>query len=197
VAFISGAAPSRGIEALVDACRVVRRTIPETRLLLYLAGTGDQSQAYLDGLRRALVDEPWIEIGPVAYAELGPALGRASVLCIPTPAHRYWDSVPPLKLFDGMAAGRPHVTTPRLETARIVERHEAGLVTEDDSPEALAAALATILGDDTMARRMGANARAAAQREYDWKVLGARLADDLLDRATSPSRPTGRSAVAG
>jgi glycosyltransferase involved in cell wall biosynthesis len=196
VAFISGAAPGRGIEALVDSCRIVRRTLPEARLLLLLAGTSDQSQAYLDGLVAALAHEPWIEIGPAPYGELGLALGRATVLCIPTPANAYWDSVPPLKLFDGMASGRPHVTTPRVETARIIRRHDAGLVTEDDSPESIAAALLRLLGDEALARRMGSNARAAAEREFDWAVIGARLADDLLARTRRWHRPTRGSAPA-
>jgi glycosyltransferase involved in cell wall biosynthesis len=90
VGLVSGAAPGRGIEALAEACRIVWGTIPEVRLLVFLVGTGDRSQAYLDGMVLAVRDQPWIEIGTASYAELGVALGRASVLCIPTPAHPYW-----------------------------------------------------------------------------------------------------------
>jgi glycosyltransferase involved in cell wall biosynthesis len=95
-----------------------------------------------------------------------------------------------------MASGRPHVTTPRVETARIILRHEAGLVTEDDSRQAIGAGLEALLGDDALSRRMGANARAAAEREYDWRLIGARLADDLLECTASRFRLGHRPASA-
>ena len=182
VAFISGAAPRRGIEELVDAVRIVRQRLPDTRLHLWLASTGDDSRVYLDALAASVANEPWVEIGQTPYDELGTALGRATVLCIPTPAHAYWDSVAPVKLFDCLAAGRPIVTTPRPETAAIVRDHEAGLVAEDDGAEALAVPLSELLEDAAKAREMGANARAAAERDYDWRVIGERLADELIPR---------------
>jgi glycosyltransferase involved in cell wall biosynthesis len=183
VAFISGAAPRRGIEELVEAVRIVRRRrVPGARLQLWLAATGDESRAYLDALSETLRGDDWIEIGQTPYGELGTALGRATVLCIPTPAHAYWDSVAPVKLFDCLAAGRPVVTTPRPETAAIVRDRAAGLVTEGDEAEALAGPLAELLEAPERARAMGANARAAAEREFDWRVIGERLADQLVAR---------------
>jgi glycosyltransferase involved in cell wall biosynthesis len=182
VAFISGAAPRRGIEELVEAVRIARRRVPDTRLHLWLAATGDDSRAYLDGLSAMLSNEPWVDIGQTPYDELGAALGLATVLCIPTPAHAYWDSVAPVKLFDCLAAGRPIVTTPRPETAAIVRDRDAGLVAQGDDAEAIAASLVELLEDEERAKAMGANARAAAERDYDWRVIGERLADQLLAR---------------
>lgn len=182
VAFISGAAPRRGIEELVEAVRIARRRVPDTRLHLWLAATGDDSRAYLDGLSAMLSSEPWVDIGQTPYDELGAALGQATVLCIPTPAHAYWDSVAPVKLFDCLAAGRPIVTTPRPETAAIVRDRNAGLVAQGDDAEALAASLVELLEDAERAQAMGVNARAAAEQDYDWRVVGERLADELLAR---------------
>jgi glycosyltransferase involved in cell wall biosynthesis len=182
VAFISGAAPRRGIEELVDAVRIARRRVPDTRLHLWLAATGDDSRVYLDGLTASLASEEWIEIGQTPYDELGAALGRATILCIPTPGHAYWDSVAPVKLFDCLAAGRPIVTTPRPETAAIVRDRDAGLVAGGDEAEAIAGPLVELLEDPDRARAMGANARATAERDYDWRVIGRQLAHQLLAR---------------
>lgn len=182
VAFVSGAAPRRGIEELIAALRIVRDRVADTRLHLWLAATGDESRAYLDALTAGLAGDPWVEIGQVPYGELGAALGRATVLAIPTPAHPYWDSVAPVKLFDYLAAGRPVVSTPRAETAAILRKHDAGLVSDGDTAEALAASIVDILGDDARARRMGTNARAAAELDYDWRVIGERLADEVVAR---------------
>jgi len=182
VAFVSGAAPRRGIEELVEAVRIVRGTVPEARLDLVLAATGAETKAYLDRLRSSLEAETWVTIGASPYPELGERLSRAWVLAIPTPGHPYWDSVAPVKLFDYFAVGRAVMTTPRSETARLVRDHDAGTVSADDGPESMAAALLELLRDPQEARRRGANARKAAERDYDWRVIGARLAEEVLAR---------------
>jgi glycosyltransferase involved in cell wall biosynthesis len=182
VAFVSGAAPRRGIEELVEAVRIARSTVPETRLDLVLAATGDESKAYLDRLRAGLAADDWVTIGASPYPELGDRLARSTVLAIPTPQHPYWDSVAPVKVFDYFAAGRPVMTTPREGTARLVRELDAGAVSADDSPEAMAQAIVEVLADLAEARRRGANARAAAERDYDWRVIGDRLADEILAR---------------
>lgn len=182
VGFVAGAAPRRGIEELVEAVRIARGSVPELRLDLVLAATGDHSRAYLDRLQASLEGEDWVAIGPSPYPELGARLSKATVLAIPTPAHPYWDSVSPVKLFDYFAAGRPVLTTPRIETARVVWEADAGVVSSDDSPDAMAAALLDLLASPDEARRRGANARAAAEHDYDWRVIGRRLADEILAR---------------
>jgi glycosyltransferase involved in cell wall biosynthesis len=182
VAFVSGAAPRRGIEELITAMRIVRGRVPDARLHLWLAATGDESRAYLDELAASLAADPWVEIGQSPYGELGAQLGRATVLAIPTPAHAYWDSVAPVKLFDYLAAGRPVVSTPRTETAAIISGRGAGLVSDGDSADALAAPIAELLENPSRAREMGAAGRAAAEHDYDWGVIGARLATEILAR---------------
>jgi glycosyltransferase involved in cell wall biosynthesis len=184
VGLVSGAGPGRGIEAVVEATRVIRVGGKDVKLLLWLAATGPASSTYLDQLRESVRAEAWIEFGTAPYSEIGVQLARASVLVVPTPAHRYWDAVAPIKLFDCLAAGRPLVVTPRPTPAEIVDRHGAGVVTEDDSPEALADAIGKSLADPGFARLAGARGRQAAEREYSWAAIGASLATELLRRVS-------------
>jgi glycosyltransferase involved in cell wall biosynthesis len=188
IGFASGAAPGRGIEALVAAARLVHADVPDLRLYLWLAGVDGPSEAYVEGLRQACAADPWIVIGGVPYAELSEALARAHVLVVPHPANAYLDVAVPIKLIDSMAAGRPVVVTPRVETRRIVEAAQAGLVTADDSPRAIAAAVLMLLRDAGLAARLGRNGRAAAERDYDWRVIGDRVADAVLQRAGEGAR---------
>lgn len=188
IGFVSGAAAGRGIEVLVAAARLAREQLPDLRLRLWLVATGTVGQAYLTGLEQELAAEPWIRIAPAPYERLGDELAAATVLCIPHPANPYLDTALPVKLFDSMASGRPVVVTPRTETRRVVERAESGLVATGDRPEELAAALLAVLGDPLLAARLGANGRRAAERDYDWRVIGERLADALLERAASMAR---------
>jgi glycosyltransferase involved in cell wall biosynthesis len=180
VAFSSGASAARGIETLIDAARLVRGEIPDLALQLWLVAVTEDGVRYRDDLRQRLARDAWIEIAEVAYEALPEALGRATVHCVPNLPLPYWDAVLPIKLFDSLASGRPVVVTPRTEMQAVVEAAGAGVVAAGDAPEDLAVALLTVFADPAGARRMGENARRAAETVYDWRVIGERLADDLL-----------------
>lgn len=193
IGYVSGAAPGRGIDILIEAARQVRLAIPETRLLLWLIATSAVDGAFIANLRAATHGDPWIEIGTAPYAELGPTLSRATILTIPHPATAYTDVALPVKLFDSMAAGRPLVVTPRRETAAIVERGGIGLIASDDDPASIAEACVRLLSDEAQVRRMGAAARAMAEREFDWPLVSARIADEILRREAPATRASLRS----
>ena len=182
IGMVSGAAEGRGIEALVEAARQLHATEPALQLYLWLAAGDDAGEGYLAGLRADTQANPWIEITAVDHDALGVTLGRATVLVVPHPATAYMDVAVPVKLLDSMAAGRPVVVTPRVETSRIVEAAGAGIVVGDDSPEALAEGIGVLLADPELAARLGANGRAAAERDFDWAVIGQRLAAEVLER---------------
>ena len=181
IGMVSGAAPGRGIEALIAAARAIRETLPDLRLLLWLVATGEGSDEYLAALRQSVAADRWIQVGGVDYEDLGHALRQATVLCIPHPPGAYMDVALPVKLYDSMAAGRPLVVTPRVETRELVERHGAGVVARGDAIDDLADALRTVLDDAELAKRLGAAARDAAERNYDWTVVGDRLASTILE----------------
>ena len=97
------------------------------------------------------------------------------------------DVILPVKLFDSLAAGRPLVVTPRRETAAIVEPYDVGIASRDDHPASIAEALVRVLADPELAHQMGAAARSLAEREFDWPVLGDRIADEILRREGLPA----------
>ncbi len=185
VGFVSGAAPGRGIETLVEAMRAVRSRIPEAVLRLWLLATSEPGEAYIAELRAATARDPWVRIAPAPYDELGERLAEATVLAIPHPPNAYMDVALPVKLFDSLAAGRPVVVTPRTETAAIVRANDVGVVTGGDDAESIASTLLGPLEDEALARRLGAAARELAERVYDWPIVGDRIADEILRRETS------------
>ncbi len=182
VGMVSGAAPGRGIERLVEAAALARERVPDLRLALWLVASGPVAERYLEELRRDLVARPWVTLEPAPYADLGVILARATILCVPHPPGEYMDAALPVKLFDSMAAGRPLVVTPRAETVEVVRAADCGLVADGDETADLAAAIVRLADDPALAKRLGANGRAAAETRYDWRRIGSDVADAVLAR---------------
>ncbi|MGZ3631068.1 MAG: glycosyltransferase [Candidatus Limnocylindrales bacterium] len=180
--IVSAAAPGRGLELLVRATRLAREQFPELRLRMWLVAMSEETEGYLAELCASVAGEPWVEIGTAPYEGLGAALATATALCIAHPANEYMDVALPVKLFDSLAAGRPLIVTPRRETAAIVERFGVGLVAGGDAAEDFAGAIVTLLKDPARARALGTRARDVAEREFDWRVVGERIAQEVLRR---------------
>jgi glycosyltransferase involved in cell wall biosynthesis len=85
-----------------------------------------------------------------------------------------------VKIVEAMSAGRPVVSTAiGWEGLAHVEPGRHLLVA--DTPEEFAAATLRLMSDLQLAARMARDARALAEREYDWRALGDRLERVLLD----------------
>ena len=83
-----------------------------------------------------------------------------------------------------MAAGRPLVASRVGGLAEAVVDQETGLLVPPENAQALAAALGTILGDRTVARRMGDTARRRYEARYTLDHM-ATAWRDAWERATS------------
>jgi len=89
----------------------------------------------------------------------------------------------PNKLFDTFAAGRPAIVNMDGWMRRLVEDNEAGLYAPAGDAEALAAAIGRLRDDPALAERMGLNARALAERDFDRDELAARALGVLEEAA--------------
>jgi glycosyltransferase involved in cell wall biosynthesis len=88
----------------------------------------------------------------------------------------------PNKLFDTFAAGRPAIVNTDGWQRTLVEQHEAGVFARPGDPADLADQVLTLHADPDRARRMGENGRRLAEREFDRRLLAARLRG-VLERA--------------
>jgi glycosyltransferase involved in cell wall biosynthesis len=88
----------------------------------------------------------------------------------------------PVKLFDSLAAGRPLIVTPRRETAAVVRRFGVGVVAAGDAAADLAASIVSLLSDRARTIELGERARIVAESTFDWRIVGDRIADEVLGR---------------
>lgn len=87
------------------------------------------------------------------------------VLFQDSPAHR--DSLP-TKMFEYFAAGIPVIASDFPLWSGIIADSECGIVVDQSSPSAIAAAIATYAGDPELLKRHGENARAMAVSRLNW-----------------------------
>jgi phosphatidyl-myo-inositol dimannoside synthase len=106
-------------------------------------------------------------------------------------------------LIEAAATGVPCVTIESGGVAEAVKDGETGLVVQvepdQDGPESkspkgarvadVAEALATILGDADLARRMGEAGRRRAEEELSYDILAAKLGDAIDQHLRSPAPP--------
>jgi glycosyltransferase involved in cell wall biosynthesis len=168
VLYVGLLTPRKGVVDLLTAARLLRdREIPHE--LWLLGGTPDEGptaeaevRAALDGTARLLGTRPPEEM-PAAFAE-------ADVFCLPS----WWEAMP-LSILEAMAAGLPVVATDVGDVARAVEHGVTGLVVPAHDPEGLAEALATLLADPDLRRRMGAAGRERATTRFSSGVTARQV----------------------
>lgn len=91
-----------------------------------------------------------------------------------------------LKVLDGLASGRPIVSTTM--GAEGIDVRDGEHVRIADEPQAFADATAALLRDGPDAARLGAAGRRLAEDVYDWHTIGTHLADivEALAAGTAP-----------
>lgn len=112
-------------------------------------------------------------LGDVEEAELAACYAAADVFALPSGER---SEAYGIALAEAMAAGTPVVSTELGTGTSFVNRDgETGLVVPPGDAEALAAALARLLGDAPLRREMGARARRRARDELDVERMLDRL----------------------
>lgn len=170
--FFGGLVAWHGIDTMLAALR--HQDWPEG-VKLVIAGDGPGAPE----VRAAAKQETrLIAPGYLPSSELAGLAARAFVILCPINNHgsRNLGGVAPLKLFEGMASGRPVIATDLPFQAELVRAHQCGLVIPPADPAALARAVKVLVGDDPRADEMGRNGRRAVETEFDWRY---RVADTV------------------
>jgi glycosyltransferase involved in cell wall biosynthesis len=172
VSYFGAMGEANDLTAAVEAARL----LPEVRFVLM--GDGKRRQE----LERSA--PPNVEFRRGTKADVA-RLAAESAACL-----TLFKDVPvlatnsPNKLFDTFAAGRPAIVNMDGWMRELVERNDAGVYVRAGDAANLAEKVAWLRDHPDEAARMGANARALAEREFDRDEL-ARRALAVLEEAAS------------
>lgn len=158
VLFVGRITAQKNLPLLVEALTPLR-----DRVKLVVAGTGEGEAALLE--QAAAVDLDIELRGVVPHAQL-PALHReADVFVLPSKIEGH-----PKALVEALASGLPCVGTDAPGIRDVIRDGENGLLVAPVA-EALRAAIARVLDEPALAKKLAAGARRAAEEHYDLDAL--------------------------
>ena len=158
VAAVARLEPQKGVDVAVRALAGLDAT-------LVVLGVGPERER-LEELARALRVRLLL---PGRVGDVAAVLRRADLVVHPT----RWEGFG-LALLEAMLCERAIVATRVSSIPEIVADGETGLLVPPDDPAALGKALARLLGDDDLRRRLGEAGRARARAEFSVECMARR-----------------------
>ena len=164
VAFVGVLTPRKGIDTLVEALGLLAAR-PGGAPVLAVAGEGEL-RAPLEQRAAALgIGERIRFLGKLPHDEVPWAMAAGDVFCLPSLSEGL-----PTVVCEAMACGRAVVATAVDGTPEIVDDGATGLLVPPRDPRSLADALARLLGDPPLVRRMEQEALRRARATYTWEA---------------------------
>ncbi|MFP4477186.1 MAG: glycosyltransferase family 4 protein [Desulfatibacillaceae bacterium] len=164
----------KGVYEFVEAARLVRERVPDTRFLL--VGMRDERNP---NVIPAADLEQWCAEGIVEWpgpvVDVCPVLAAAHVVVLPT----YYPEGVPKSLLEAAAMARPVITTDTVGCRDAVVAGETGLLVPVRDAAALARAMEDLALDPKRRKAMGEAGRCRAVEVFDEKTVVARVLEQV------------------
>jgi glycosyltransferase involved in cell wall biosynthesis len=175
ILFVGRLVEKKGVAILLHAFAIVRGARPDASLVIIGEGP-------LRPLLERLAGESVRFLGGQPPDAVAGWMQRATVLATPSVTARDGDSEGlPNVIVEAAAAALPAVGTAHAGIPEAIVDGETGFIVPERDAETLAARLLTILGDGALRDRMGAAARALAERSFDLARQMRRL-EEIYDQ---------------
>lgn len=187
---------ANGLGVVVEAARLLAAR-GEARLRILLVGEGAEKTALI---QQAAGLPNLTFLAPMPKRDVARLFAGSQIaLHILADCAAFAEWTAPNKLMDGLAAGRPVISTAPGQAARLLADGGCGIAVPPGDAAGLAAALMGLVEDPARRAAMGAAARSLAVRQHDRRLLAARFAA-LVEAIPVPARglsTSNRLAVSG
>ncbi|THJ19440.1 MAG: glycosyltransferase family 4 protein [Nitrospira sp. CG24E] len=163
---------ARGIETAIRAIPLVRKRLPEVRLVI--VGSGRHEADFKQIAAQLELQDSVQFLGWLDYTKAIEVIKECDIGLVPHHATESWNTTIPNKLFDYMSMGKPVIVSDAKPTKRIVQEERCGMVFEDQNAEDLSRVILK-LEDESVREEMGRNGREAVATKYNWTVDEERL----------------------
>jgi glycosyltransferase involved in cell wall biosynthesis len=180
VICVGSLAEVKGHRYLIEAFAEVHKQFPQSRLLIIVEGA---CRPELEALVTKLALEDTVSL-PGRIDDTQAWLRRAQVFAFPSLSEGQ-----SLSLLEAMAVGLPVVATRVGGNAEIVKDGETGNLVEPAAPEEMARAIGRLLGDVSLASRIGQAGRERVKQEFSLESMLDRY--EMLYKAALARGPEG------
>lgn len=174
VVCVSRLVPRKGQDVLIEGMGEVRRRVPDATLLIVGGGPYED---HLRDLAGGAPEGSVIFAGQVSEADLPRHYAMADVFAMPCRTRlgglevEGWGNV----FIEAAACGRPVVVGDSGGAREALVDGETGVLVDGADVASVADAVAALLGDPALARRMGEAGRARVERSHTWPAIAERL----------------------
>ncbi|HHB13374.1 MAG TPA: glycosyltransferase [Chromatiales bacterium] len=169
VLFMSRVLESKGIFVAMEAVAMARSRLPDTRIVMVVAGDGPDLERAKDRARQLGLEDV-LFTGYVRGPEKQRVLAQSDVLLFPT----WYGEGLPCVVLEAMSHGLVVITRPVGGIPEVVQPGEHGYLLESTRPEDFAEVLVRVIGDEALRQRIAeANRRAA--RRFGKEAVEARI----------------------
>ncbi|MFC1908325.1 glycosyltransferase family 4 protein [Chloroflexota bacterium] len=180
ILFVGRMEKRKGLNYLLEAYKLVKREIPDSRLIV--VGPGNRLRHKYEKQIKHIGLEDVNFIGYSSYRDLPRYYKAADVVCAPATG---WESFG-IVLLEAMAVGKPLVASNIDGYSSVATDGVEGLLVPPKSPQGIAGALLSVMKDSSMQQQMGSRGRLKAL-EYDWEQVAKRVLDCYLAVLNGPS----------
>lgn len=190
IGFIGRLHECKAVDVLIEACAAIKERGVDFKLLL--AGDGPEREALHALAEKCGVAERIEWLGWVDAAKKEEFFDRIDILAMPSRQEAFG-----MVMLEAMARGKPVVVSDCEVPAKIVTEARCGRVVPRNDENALADALAGLIGNRAELRDLGERAVAAVNAKFSEKILGDELEDVIsnCDVTTKRSLTPGRFRV--
>jgi len=176
--FVGTFGPWHGVEKLAEAIKL----IPAHEQVRFLfVGSGSMHLEVEQRLEVEVASGRVIFTGAVGHDSVPGLLDACDILVAPhvplADGSEFFGS--PTKIFEYMAMGKGIVASRLGQIGEVLADGETALLVEPGNVEELRAAILRLVASAELRRRLGANARAAAEREHTWTHNAQRVLDEF------------------
>lgn len=160
----------KGVHTLMDAMRIIRKTRPETTLVI--AGRGSKEQELREQVRRYRLGRVVTFAGWLPERDLPALVAHADVAVVPSLYEPFG-----IVALEAAALGTPIVAADAGGLSEFIEHHVTGYVFEPGHAQQLAKAITSTLADPLLARKMARAAKRRVIADYGWSAIAQRTCD--------------------
>ena len=169
---------TRGLTQTIEAIRILKRTYPNTALLLL--GRGPTIPKLRCLIRKENLQNNVIIHNPVDQAEVPKFISMCDVGIVPLPNNPYWRHQSPLKLLEYLAMEKVVIVTDIPAHRVIIGENKCGIYVSSAQPLEIAKAIEYAYGNAGDLKKWGKTGRKIIEERYTWEKVALDLEDYML-----------------